>query len=245
MQPGFILPLSIIWGTINFGVLASWYVMPALERLPRAAALTPLVLIHSFRYVGLAFLIPGVVSPEIAPAFAYLAAYGDLLAALMALLAVTALRFEWTFAISLVWIFNVGGTLELISALFQGLQNVAAGELQAAYFIPAVAVPFLLVTHGMIFRLLLGRKQIGLEASGLGGCAAFHFRDDLFDRRQRIFGFGHGPADHDIIDPGFDGVGRRHHSLLVVVFALERADSRGNDDKAPAAGRANIGHFMG
>ncbi|MEE8225501.1 MAG: hypothetical protein V3R30_01675, partial [Kiloniellales bacterium] len=86
------------------------------------------------------------------------AAYGDLLAAVLALVALLALRLDWPIAVPLVWIFNIEGTLDLLNAVFQGLRYTPDGHLGATYFIPAVVVPALLVTHAIVFWLLL-RKQ--------------------------------------------------------------------------------------
>jgi hypothetical protein len=98
-----------------------------------------------------------VVGPALPAAFAVPAAYGDLLAALLALLAIAALRMEWSSAIALVWIFNVVGTLDLINAFYQGLRNNVL--LGAAYFIPTFVVPALFVTHAMIFAMLTRRAR--------------------------------------------------------------------------------------
>ena len=97
----------------------------------------------------------GVVAEDVAPAFAVPAAYGDLTASVLALLAVVALRFRWPIAIPLVWIFNVEGTLDMLYAVSQGLRHVDAGQLGGVVFIPLLIVPFLAVTHVMIFQLLL------------------------------------------------------------------------------------------
>ena len=153
MPEDLFLPLSITIGFISYGLIANWYVMPALSSLPRAKALKPLLFLHTFRYIGLAFLVPGVPAQTLDPRFANPAAYGDLLAAVLALIALLALRFSWVIAIPLVWVFNIEGFLDLINALFQGLRFDA--QLGAAYFIPVVMVPALLVTHLMIFKLLL------------------------------------------------------------------------------------------
>ncbi len=82
-----ILPLSIVLAVLSFSLIAKWYVIPALAPLPRKEALTPLLLLHSFRYVGMAFLIPGVTSAPLDPRFANPAAWGTLLAAVLALIA--------------------------------------------------------------------------------------------------------------------------------------------------------------
>jgi len=85
------------------------------------------------------------------------AAYGALLAALLALLAIVALRARWPIALALVWLFSAVGTLDLLNALFQG--NRLQVQLGAAYYIPTVAVPALLVTHAMIFVMLVTRRR--------------------------------------------------------------------------------------
>ncbi|MFQ5692649.1 MAG: hypothetical protein ACE5IM_06355 [Nitrospinota bacterium] len=159
MESDRIIVLSLALSLLAFGLIAKWYVMPPLRARPRAAALTPLLLLHGFRHVGLVFLVGGVVSPALAPSFAVPAAYGDLLAAVLALLALWALRLGSPLALPLVWIFNVEGTLDLLYAIYQGLVNGVASKLGAAYFIPAVVVPALLVTHFMIFQLLAQRGE--------------------------------------------------------------------------------------
>ena len=156
----FFLPISIIMGLVVYGFAAKWYVAPALARLDRTSVLAPILLFHGTRYIGLAFLIPGVTAEPLDPRFADPAAYGDLLAAILALVALLALRSNWPIAISMVWIFNVVGTLDLFNAVFQGLRYTSDGQLGAAYFIPAVVVPALLVTHAIVFWLLI-RKQTG------------------------------------------------------------------------------------
>jgi hypothetical protein len=118
-----------------------------------------MLLLHSFRSVGLAFLIPGVVSPNLPAAFARPAAYGDLATAILALLAWATLRSR--LGIILVWVFNVLGTADLLNAFYQGNRTgvgLAPGLQGAAYFITTVLVPLLLITHGVVFRLLLSRR---------------------------------------------------------------------------------------
>lgn len=155
MSIDLILPLSMVLGLTAYGLIAKWYVMPLLLALPRAQALIPLLLFHCFRFIGLAFLIPGVTSQPLDPRFANPAAYGDLLAALLAFLGILALQRGWRTAIALVWVFNVEGTLDLLNAVTQGLRFTENGALGATFFIPAVVVPALLVTHIMIFMILL------------------------------------------------------------------------------------------
>jgi hypothetical protein len=154
-----LLPLNILLSLVSFSLIGRWYVMPWLRSVPRVQALTPLLLLHSFRHIGMAFLLSGVTATALDVRFANPAAYGDLLAALLAFVALLALRLQWTLAIPLVRIFNIVGSVDLLNALWQGFQHVSAGNLGATYFIPAVVVPALLVTHYMIYRLLLLPSQ--------------------------------------------------------------------------------------
>ena len=94
------------------------------------------------------------VSPDLPAAFAFDAAYGDIAAAILALLSLAALRSS--FGIPLVWIFNVWGSVDLLNAFYQGSAGgLLPGQLGAAYFIPTAIVPFALITHGLIFCILL------------------------------------------------------------------------------------------
>jgi len=144
----------IAFSFIAWGLVVAWYLWPELRRQPRAEALRPLLLLHSFRFIGLAFLVPGVVSPELPAAFARPAAYGDLIAAILALLALAALRSR--LGLPLVWVFNLWGSADLLYAFYQGNSvGLVPGQLGAAYFIVVVIVPLLFITHGLVFRLLL------------------------------------------------------------------------------------------
>src|SRR5262245_12532702 len=91
MPPEALFGISFILGLISWGIIAKRYIWPALRGVPRAEALRPLLLLHTFRFVGLAFMIPGVVSPDLPVAFARPAAYGDLSTAIVAWLAIATL----------------------------------------------------------------------------------------------------------------------------------------------------------
>jgi hypothetical protein len=159
MSPPQIFGLQFLMSLLVYGLIARWYVAPRLATLPLAAALTPLLLLHATRYLGLVFLVPTVVGAPLPREFAVPAAYGDLLAALLALLAIAALRTRSAIALGVVWLFNVVGTLDLLYALYQGNRLQAA--LGATYYIPTVVVPALLVTHAMIFSILVTRTRRG------------------------------------------------------------------------------------
>jgi len=148
--------LSILMSFVAFGLVTKLYIWPRLRTREREAALVPLVVPHAFRFIGLSFLVPGVVSASLPSAFAIPAAFGDLVAAILALAATMALSRRWSSAILLVWLFNVWGAADLLLAYYQGLRiDLDARMLGAAFFIPTAIVPPLLITHGAIFRLLL------------------------------------------------------------------------------------------
>ena len=147
---------------VAWGVVTSRYIWPRLDALDRREALRPILILHGFRFVGMAFLVPGVVSPDLPQAFAVPAAYGDVAAALLALVALAALRTPA--GLGLVWLFNLWGTLDLLYAFYQGLLGVGVppGSLRAAFFIPTLLVPLLLITHALAFRILVrGAGQAG------------------------------------------------------------------------------------
>ncbi|MBV9999827.1 MAG: hypothetical protein JO015_12040 [Verrucomicrobia bacterium] len=152
--------LSVAMSFIAFGIVTRIYIWPRLRTARRERALVALTVPHTFRFIGLSFLIAGVVSPSLSPAFAFPAAYGDLLAAILAILTLWSVSARASFAIPTAWLFNIWGTADLLMAFYQGVIGVGInpGSLGAAYFIPTVVVPPLLVTHGLMFWLLL-RKQ--------------------------------------------------------------------------------------
>src|SRR5262250_607392 len=153
--------LNTLMSFLAFAIVTNGYIWPRLRVMSRTDALIPLAVPHTFRFVGLSFLIPGVVSPSLSPAFAIQAAYGDLVAAILAGVATLALAARASWDIPLVWMFNVWGAVDLLHAIYQGQFGVgiAPGSLGAAFFIPTVVVPPLLVTHGLRFRLLLRPKR--------------------------------------------------------------------------------------
>ena len=149
--------LSVLMSFVAFGLVTKLYIWPRLRTLERDDALVPLLVPHTFRFIGLSFLVPGVVSPSLPLAFAAPAAYGDLAAAILAVVAIIALSMRASFATFLVWLFNVWGTADLLFAFYQGLFGVQldARMLGAAFFIPTAIVPPLLIIHGLIFWLLV------------------------------------------------------------------------------------------
>jgi len=158
MQSQFAFFVSIAFSVIAWGIVSARYIWPDLRLRSRAEALRPLLILHSFRFLGLAFLVPGVVSPDLPSAFAHSAAYGDIIAAMLALLALTSL--PGASGVVIAWIFNLWGTADLFNAFYQANHaGLTAGQLGATYFIPTFIVPLLLITHGLAFRILLQHQN--------------------------------------------------------------------------------------
>jgi hypothetical protein len=157
-----IFGIDVLMSSVSSVVAAMIYVWPQLRRMETERALAVLVTPHLFlRFIGLSFLVPGVVSPLLPTTFAVPAAYGDLIAGILAIVAAIALARRAAAARVAVWLFNVWGAADLMYAGYQGRQvQLAPGGLGAAFFIVTVLVPPLLVTHGLIFGLLVRPKAI-------------------------------------------------------------------------------------
>ena len=157
MPPQLWFFVSIAFSFIAWGMVTARYIWPEIRLKQRAEALRPVLILHSFRFIGLAFLVPGVVSPDLPSAFAHSAAYGDIIAAILALLALISLPSASDVVIT--WVFSLWGTADLFNAFYQANHaGIMAGQLGATYFIPTFIVPLLLITHGLAFRILLQRQ---------------------------------------------------------------------------------------
>lgn len=150
-----LLAVNLLFGTLVFWVAARLYLMPRLSTLAPRSVLLPILLLHSTRHLGLMFLAPGAIYAGMPPQFAYPAAFGDLLAAVLALAAIAAVATERPLARPLVWIFNVEGSLDLVAAIALAVAYQADRFMGPTYWIPALWVPALLVTHYVVFVYLL------------------------------------------------------------------------------------------
>jgi hypothetical protein len=139
--------VSIVFSFVAWGAVTGSLIWPELRRRGRNEALRPLLMFHSFRFIGLAFLVPGVVSADLPAAFAEGAAYGDIVAAAFALLTLALL--PGRLGIVAAWVFNLWGSADIVHANYEGIHlGVQAGQLGAAYFLPTFIVPLFLITHG-------------------------------------------------------------------------------------------------
>lgn len=170
MPAQYIFLIDMAMGYLACALLIATYVWQRLQTMDRVEAHRAIATFNSFRFLGLAFLLPGFVGPNLPQAFATPVAYGDLATALLAILALLTVRVRSLFW-PLVWIFNLVGLADLIidtaRAISVSLPSVA-GQLGAGYAILMVYVPALFWTHLLAFRLLLQRPE---RSRSVGRCA--------------------------------------------------------------------------
>jgi len=149
MLPQIIFLIHLVLGYVACWLVFSVYLLPRLRAMKRMEAHRLIATFHSFRFFGLVFILPGVVGANLPAAFATFAAYGDFAAGVLALLALFSVRIRslfWFFVIA----FNVVGAadifLDYVHAIRLGLPTLA-GQLGAAYVIPILYVPMLMITH--------------------------------------------------------------------------------------------------
>jgi len=155
-----VLTLNLIANTAIFYLAARLYLLPLIPRVRPQQILIPILLLHSTRHLGMMFLSRGATFPGMPLQFAYPAAFGDLLTAIMALVAIPFVLRGSVFAKPIVWLFNIFGALDLVLAITLATIYDAPVAMGPAYWIPAFWVPLLLVTHYVTFVLLLRRGPL-------------------------------------------------------------------------------------
>ena len=154
-----VLTVNLVANTAIFYVAARLYLLPLVPRIRLQQILVPILLLHSMRHLGLMFLTRGATFPGMPPEFAYPAAFGDLITAVLAFAAIPFVLRGSRLAKPTVWIFNIFGTLDLLTAITTATIYNAPVAMGPAYWIPAFLVPLLLVTHYVTFVLLRRRWQ--------------------------------------------------------------------------------------
>jgi hypothetical protein len=161
MSPAIIFTLHLGLGYVPWLLCFRAYVWPRLGSMDAVAAHRAIATLHSFRFFGLVFLVPGVVGPHLPASFATFAAYGDLATGVLAMLALLTIRTRplfWLFTVA----FNVVGVVDLVGDYYHGITlNLPAlsGELGAAYAIPVLYVPLLMITHCAAFCLMVRHRR--------------------------------------------------------------------------------------
>jgi len=173
MSPATIFQLHLVLGYVPWLLFFGTYFWPRLKSMDRVEAQRAIATLHSFRFFGLVFMVPGVVGPNLPADFATFAAYGDFATGLLAVLALLTVRTRqlfWLFVVA----FNVVGAADIIVDYYHGNQvglAALAGELGATYAIPIIYVPALMITHFAAFYLLV-RPQSRPDRVIAGGAAA-------------------------------------------------------------------------
>jgi uncharacterized membrane protein len=160
MVPIVLFGIQFTFCLVAYSLFAWWYGVPRLSRLPREAALVPLVWIHVFRMVGGTILAPGSVDAAVPAEFRTMIGLGDMATAVLALAALVALRVRWPGAIALVWLFLAVGMIDTVNAIIQSMRfSVFAHGLGFNWVIVTAYVPALLVSSVLIFIQLRRRAS--------------------------------------------------------------------------------------
>lgn len=168
MSPAMIFDIHLVLGYVPWLLCFSAYIWPRLRLTDRIEAQRAIATLHSFRFFGLVFLLPGVVGPNLPAGFAVFAAYGDFATGLLAMLALLAARRPSIFW-PLVVAFNVVGIVDLVVDYYHGTMldlPDLAGQLGATYAIPIIYVPLLMITHVAAFYLLARPQPKAATATG-------------------------------------------------------------------------------
>jgi len=157
MSTATVFNIQLVLGYIPWLLFLGTYIWPRLKAMDRFEVQRAIATLHSFRYFGLIFIVPGIVGPNLPADFATVAAYGDFATGVLAMLALLTTRVRslaWLFVVA----FNVVGTVDIIGDYYHGYQlHLAdvAGQLGAGYAIVMIYVPLLMITHVVAFYLLV------------------------------------------------------------------------------------------
>jgi hypothetical protein len=172
MSPATVFQIHLVLGYVPWLLCFGVYIWPRLKSMDQVEAHRAIATLHSFRFFGLVFLVPGVIGANLPAGFATFAAYGDFATGMLAMLALLTVRIRplfWLFVVA----FNLVGAADIIIDYYHGNQvglAVLAGELGATYAIPIIYVPLLMITHVAAFYLLMRPQPTAARA--LAGDAA-------------------------------------------------------------------------
>jgi hypothetical protein len=164
MSAQMIFQAQLILGYAACGLVFGTYILPKLRSIDSFNAQRVIATIHSFRFFGLIFMLPGIVGPGLPAGFAVPAAYGDFATGVLAILALLTARIRpvfWTFVVA----FNVVGIVDLFAAYYHAMQfglPFVAGQLGLMYLITILYVPMLMITHWAAFYRLARPERASL-----------------------------------------------------------------------------------
>ena len=149
--------IQLVFGYVAWLLCFSVYIWPRLKIMDRFDAQRAITTLHSFRFFGLVFILPGIVGPALPAGFATFAAYGDFATGMLAILALLTARIRllfWSFVVAL----NVVGAADIIIDYYHAIRSglpAMAGQLDSTYAIAIIYVPLLMITHVVAFYCLL------------------------------------------------------------------------------------------
>ena len=149
MPPELLFGIHLVLGYVAWLLCFGVYILPRLRAMGRFEAQRAIATLHSFRFFGLVFILPGVVGPNLPAGFATFAAYADFATGLLAILALLTVRIRplfWLF----VGAFNLVGAADIILDYYHATRlglPALAGQLGSTYVIPVIYVPLLMITH--------------------------------------------------------------------------------------------------
>jgi hypothetical protein len=168
MSPAVVFQLQLVLGYVPWLLCFGVYVWPRLKAMDQVEAQRALATLHSFRFFGLVFIVPGVVGPNLPADFATFAAYGDFATGMLAIAALLTVSRRQLFGL-LVVAFNLVGAADIIVDYYHGNEvglPALAGELGATYAIPIIYVPVLMITHVAAFYLLARPQGQAVRTAG-------------------------------------------------------------------------------
>jgi hypothetical protein len=163
MSPKILFQIQLVLGYAAWLLCFSTYLLPKVKSMDRLAVQRAIATLHSFRFFGLVFILPGVVGPNLPVGFSAFSAYWDLATGVLAMLALLTFSIRplfWVFIVA----FNLVGTTDIVLDYYHAIQvdlPAQAGQLGAAYAIPVLFVPLLMITHFAAFYLLLRPQPKG------------------------------------------------------------------------------------
>ena len=174
MSPRSLFQIHLVSGYVAWLLCFAVYIWPRLRATGHFEAQRAIATLHSFRFFGLVFILPGVVGPDLPASFATFAAYWDLATGLLAMLALLTVRIPalfWLFVVA----FNVVGIVDLSVDYYHAVQAdlpAKAAEFGAAYAIPIIYVPLLMITHFVALYWLVRPQPKAAHALDVGAAAS-------------------------------------------------------------------------
>jgi hypothetical protein len=166
MSPVNIFRIQLIVGYVAWLLCFNVYIWPRLKSMERLHAQRAIATLHSFRFFGLVFILPGLIGPNMPASFGLFAAYGDFATGVIAILALLTVRIRPLFW-ALVVVFNLAGATDILVDYYHAIRSgldVMPGQFAVTYSIPIIYVPLLMITHVAAFFLMFrapGRQTAG------------------------------------------------------------------------------------